>query len=149
MEVHDRNLVYVDLKRFNRLLPISSMGDGFVRTFQILFNFLSRCAPVDNPEAVLFLIDEIENGLHYSKMPEIIDFLLNLSRELGIQLFIATHSVDVLKAFRKVLSEGENDHFRDELNVFTLDMEGSKIYQDHFGYDSLSKCIEKGIEMRG
>lgn len=56
------------------------------------------------------LIDEFENGLHYSIQEEVWEKLFKLAKELDIQVFATTHSEDTIKAFCKVsLADDEVD----------------------------------------
>jgi len=45
----------------------------------------------------VLLIDEIENGLHWSVMPRIWRFLVETARTLDVQVFASTHSKDWLE----------------------------------------------------
>ena len=43
------------------------------------------------------LIDEIENGLHWSVMPKLWHFLVETARALDVQVFATTHSKDCVE----------------------------------------------------
>lgn len=83
--------IYVELDGL-RLLPVLIMGGGFVNVLQLstfMCDDLSR----------LLLIDEIEDGLHYSVMQSLADAVITFAHERGKQFIIATHSRDVVSAF--------------------------------------------------
>jgi predicted ATPase len=44
------------------------------------------------------LIDEIENGLHWSVLPKVWHFLVDTARLFDVQVFATTHSKDCLEA---------------------------------------------------
>ena len=46
----------------------------------------------------LLLVDEIENGLHYSKLHEVWKTIDWLSREFNVQVFATTHSYECVVA---------------------------------------------------
>ncbi|MDR1056523.1 MAG: ATP-binding protein [Prevotellaceae bacterium] len=64
------------------------------------------------------MIDEIENGLHYSAHKLLWKYILSLFNNLNIQLFITIYSIDMLQALKEIL-EGEQD-IRDMINLFII-----------------------------
>jgi AAA15 family ATPase/GTPase len=53
------------------------------------------------------LIDEFENGLHYSVQEKIWALLFEMAEKLDIQVFATTHSWDCIESFSKVAFENE------------------------------------------
>jgi len=53
------------------------------------------------------LIDEFENGLHYSVQEKIWRLLFEMAEKLDIQVFATTHSWDCIESFTKVAIENE------------------------------------------
>ncbi|KAB7890281.1 AAA family ATPase, partial [Klebsiella pneumoniae] len=54
----------------------------------------------------IILIDEIENGIHYSLMPSILKTLVSQSHRNNNQIFVTTHSSDVVNSIAKLFSSG-------------------------------------------
>jgi hypothetical protein len=79
-------------------MPLRTFGDGANRLFGII---LSLC----NARNGLLLIDEIENGLHYSAQAEVWRSIFRLARELNVQVFATTHSWDCVTAFQIAATE--------------------------------------------
>ena len=79
-------------------VPLTSMGDGMLRVLQISLNAIQA-------EGGILLIDEFENGLHHSTQKKIWEFIFSLAKDLNIQVFATTHSLDCLKAFSAVAQE--------------------------------------------
>lgn len=74
----------------NRLVDLSSLGEGVSKLLTIFaISFFTKNG--------IILIDEIENGIHYSLMAKIFKTLIELSYENNNQIFITTHSYDVIK----------------------------------------------------
>jgi AAA15 family ATPase/GTPase len=48
------------------------------------------------------LIDEIENGLHWSILPKVWRFLVETARVLDVQVFATTHSKDCIEALAEL-----------------------------------------------
>jgi AAA15 family ATPase/GTPase len=78
-----------------KLIPISMLGQGFNRLAYLYSGLLGQGADCA-------LIDELENGIHYSALPTVWQGIANIARELDIQLFITTHSYECIQAATKV-----------------------------------------------
>jgi ABC-type lipoprotein export system ATPase subunit len=91
-------LIYDETKR----LSLRSLGDGIQRLFQIMV------AMVASPGG-LVLIDEFENGLHWSVQGQAWELLFRLSEELGVQVVATSHSWDCVASFRDTLSARDGD----------------------------------------
>jgi len=83
-------------------VPLNSMGDGMLRVLQFALTIFPA-------KGGLLLIDEFENGLHWSVQAKIWDALFRLSSSLRIQVFATTHSDDAVKAFSKIASVRPED----------------------------------------
>ncbi|GBF80377.1 AAA family ATPase [Aphanothece sacrum] len=84
------------LKRKNEnYLPISLFGDAINRIVEIILCFI-------NNKSSPLLIDEIENGIHYTNHKDFWKALFELSKELNVQIFATTHSLEMIKAFRDI-----------------------------------------------
>ena len=93
----DRTAV-VKLRSSSTSIPLSSMGDGMLRVLQLALTVFPSKGGV-------LLIDEFENGLHWSVQEKIWEMIFTLANDLEIQVFATTHSEDAVKAFSKVASE--------------------------------------------
>ena len=78
-------------KRF----PLSLFGDVMNRVAYIMLKLVS------NKHKIL-LIDEIENGIHYTSQRDFWRVLFRLAVELDTQIFATTHSLEMLQAFADV-----------------------------------------------
>ncbi len=80
--------------------PIRSMGDGIVRILQLILNMYAA-------KDGLYLIDEFDNGLHYSVQKSLWKMIFSLAKQLNIQVFATTHSWDCIQSFTEVAIENE------------------------------------------
>lgn len=71
---------------------LSTMGDGINRMLTIILSML-------NCRNGILLVDEFENGLHYSVQEGLWRLIFRLAEELNIQVFATTHSDDCIKSF--------------------------------------------------
>lgn len=83
-------------------VPLRSLGDGAVR----LFGYALALA---NVSGGFLLIDEIENGIHYTVMPEFWRMIFSAASDYDVQVFATTHSYDCIKAFAETAKEQDDD----------------------------------------
>jgi AAA15 family ATPase/GTPase len=55
------------------------------------------------------LIDEVENGLHYSVLRHVWPLLMSFSRKFNVQVFVSTHSRECLRSLLPTLQENEDE----------------------------------------
>jgi len=90
----------VKLSNLPRPVPLKSLGDGMTRVLQLALKLVSA-------QGGFLLIDEFENGLHYSVQEKIWRLLFEMAEKLDIQVFATTHSWDCIESFTKVAIENE------------------------------------------
>ncbi|MCF8374004.1 MAG: AAA family ATPase [Bacteroidales bacterium] len=101
-----KNMIYFDIG-INQLVPVQIMGDGIVRLLSYMVN-------IANSENGVLLIDEIENGFHYSVLPNLWQSIYESAKLYNVQLFATTHSYECAKAFSGIqdLIPKEDDPLR-------------------------------------
>ena len=88
------------------LIPLKLMGEGVNRASHILLTMISN-------EESLLLIDEIENGIHFSVQKDFWKAIGRAAREEDIQVFATTHSLEMIRAAYEAFSEENKlDEFR-------------------------------------
>ena len=91
------NIISVSYKHLSNAVNIKSMGKGFYTYLTILSAVLSG--------SKIIIIDEIENGIHFSLMKKFIDNIIKISEEKDIQFFISTHSKEFLEIFNNQIQK--------------------------------------------
>ena len=120
-------------------IPIKTLGDGMLRMFEISLALI-------NAKGGVLLIDEIENGLHWSIHNQLWDLIFRLSEKLNVQVFATTHSLDCSRAFSKSWNI-----FPDDGSFFRLeheDVTSSTIRPIEYDPETLRDSIELDIEVR-
>lgn len=92
-------------------IPLKLMGDGFNRFFYFAITMLSH-----KPQ--YFLIDEIENGIHHSVQKKVWTAIGQVARDLDIQVFATTHSLEMIRAAYEAFKE---DGALEDLRLHRLD----------------------------
>lgn len=128
----------IKLSSSNNVIPLLSMGDGINRVLTIVLALV-------NSENGYLLIDEFENGLHYSIQVKLWEIIFKLANELNIQVFITTHSDDCIYGFDTVLNSPNNII---EGKLLRLDNINGKIKQIEYNKDDLRIATEQHIETR-
>ena len=105
--------IYLDMEGIDELVQINAAGDGIRR-------FLNIVSTIANLESKVVLIDEIENGLHYTAYKLLWQSILAISEITNVQLFITTHSMETLKCLNEILREESNTKYRDWVNSYTI-----------------------------
>lgn len=80
-----RPVLHAELEGASRQLPIAVVGDGMLRLLDILFAVLQH-------KGRAVMIDEIENGFHYSTLPKVWELIHKLAKQYNVQVFAVTHS---------------------------------------------------------
>ncbi len=92
----------IKMKRENeKSMSLSYYGDAMNKVMSIILKSLK------GKENSVLLIDEIENGIHYTAHKEFWKMLFELASEFKIQIFATSHSFEMIKAFNEVASETE------------------------------------------
>ncbi|MEM1041347.1 MAG: ATP-binding protein [Bacteroidota bacterium] len=82
-------------------VPLRSMGEGMDR----LLGLGLAIVVADGRNGGILLVDEIENGLHYSVQPDMWRLVFETAAKLNVQVFATTHSLDCIRAFQAVAEE--------------------------------------------
>ena len=83
---------------FHELVPLSAMGEGLARAARLFI------ALIHIQDGVV-MVDEIENGFHYSVVPRLWEAIDQMSQEFGVQVFATTHSRECVRAAYKTLGD--------------------------------------------
>lgn len=128
----------IKLSNNNTVVPLKSMGDGTNRILTIILALV-------NADNGYLLIDEFENGLHYSVQEKLWEIVFSLSQKLNIQVFVTTHSEDCITGFENVLNNIENSL---EGKLIRLDNDNGVIKQVEFNAKELKIATDNDIEIR-
>lgn len=104
--------VFVRLSGERDRVPVSRFGEGTTR-------LLGLGVALASVAGGTLLIDEIENGIHYSLHPRLWRFLVEVAKQLDVQVFVTTHSKDVMEAIGDLHREAPE--LAAEVSVHRLD----------------------------
>ena len=100
-----QGVLYLRKKGNDNYISINYFGDAIQKIVRYVVNVLDLAK--SGKKGRILLIDEIENGIHYTAQAEVWRMLMKLCKHYNIQLFATTHSLEMIKAFQSVCSEDE------------------------------------------
>ena len=119
-----------------RPVPLRSFGDGLNRLFGMILALV-------NARGGFLLIDEFENGLHYTVQLDAWRTVFRLAQSRDIQVFATTHSWDTIEAFQEAAAETPEDGV-----LIRLARRGKDIIPTVFAEDELAIATRDRIETR-
>ena len=135
------NVAYVGLEGIDQLLTVNMQGDGLRR-------YLNIVAASANPMNNILLIDEIDNGLHYSAYKKLWEAIFALATTTNKQVFVTTHSKETLYYLNEMLEE--HPDYQKEMRLYTIVRALNKDHQAYkYTYEGLSGACENDVELRG
>lgn len=130
----DGRIPLVKISGISEPIPLKSLGDGISRIFQIIVSIV-------NSKDGALLIDEFENGLHWTVQEDVWDLVYKLSSDLNVQVFATTHSRDCINGFEAAWAkDAEGGAFARIIK--TLDAVSVKEYELDLLQDSLVTDVE-------
>jgi len=130
-------ILYIEIN--NEELPLIELGDG-VRIF------ISIILLLYSSKGGYLFIDEVENGIHYSKLDRLWEIILTISKEQNVQVFATTHSKECIESYARVAKKLEDEEIgfielgRNKKNELDSVVMNSEMFQ---------RFINLGNEVRG
>ena len=118
-------------------IPLHLMGAGMVN----LANYILAIWQASNG---VVLIDEIENGFHYSVLPDVWKVIEQTARKFNTQVFVSTHSFENIVAAHNTFSKSENYDFK----LYRIEQSGLESRAIGYTKDTLKLAIDNKFEVR-
>ena len=116
--------------------PLKRLGDGAQRLFGISLA-LANC------RNGILLIDEVENGIHYSIQPALRRMIFRAAEEGNVQVVAATHSWDCVASFAVAAAENP-----EEGTFYRLERFGDDLNAIQYNEEYLDVAAQQRIEVR-
>ncbi|MBC7425925.1 MAG: ATP-binding protein [Bacteroidia bacterium] len=135
--------IYARQKDIDKAIPMQLIGEGSVK----LLNYLIFMQFFSDQDRIM--LDEVDNGIHYSKMKDFWKILLKSSVDNQIQLFMTTHSKECINYYKEALSE-LGEEFQNEARIISLnELPDKSVKAFNYNYERFSNELELGNEIRG
>lgn len=131
----DRN-IKIFAKNRKQPLSLYDYGNGMYKAFYIASAAL-LC------ENGIFLVDEIEAGIHKKALKKFIHYLMEVCKQRNIQLFITTHSLETLDLFL------ENKEERNRIVAYNMKNQGTQTKVRRYSGEKLEQLRRSmGLDIR-
>ncbi|GAA8701388.1 ATP/GTP phosphatase [Helicobacter pylori] len=130
------------VKNIKEKVPLSVFGDGLKKYLHIVSAFMA-----DNAKTIY--IDEVENGLHFSRMRLllrcVIDFI-NDNKDGNLQVFMTTHNQEFIEILDQVIRE---EDFAHQTKLFCLEQYDDLIVAESYYGENLSLYFKNSTNLFG
>jgi predicted ATP-dependent endonuclease of OLD family len=130
--------IYCDVG-LDRLMLINVMGDGVLQLLAVIL-------VLSDLRNGVFLIDEIESGLHYSSQETMWDAVLESAKEFNVQVFATTHSFECIRALSA--SASRHDKNGEDISVFMIERKKDVFKAIRYGHQDIEAAIDAEWEVR-
>ncbi len=131
-----KNTVFIKYKKAKRRIPINLVSEGMNKILTILLH-------IAHSERTATYVDELENGIHFSRHEKMAEQILTFAREYNTQVFASTHSSEFLKSVVPVIKKHPQDFTF--IRIFQENEVGKAAIID--GAKGV-ELIEAGLELR-
>lgn len=131
----------VKLTTMARPVSLGSLGDGMLRVLQLSLRIFSA-------RGGFFLIDEFENGLHYSVQEKIWALLFKMATKLDVQIFATTHSWDCIESFARAAQASDAEGVLFRMGKSVLTSERGRVISTVFDEERLFNITQSEVEVR-
>ncbi|EJB99763.1 AAA family ATPase [Helicobacter pylori] len=136
------NQLKLKVKNIKEKVPLSVFGDGLKKYLHIVSAFMA-----DNAKTIC--IDEVENGLHFSRMKLllrcVIDFI-NDNKDGNLQVFMTTHNQEFIEILDQVIREKDFAH---QTKLFCLEQYNGSIVAEPYYGENLSLYFKNHVNFFG
>ena len=129
--------VIVKLRDYPDPVPLASLGDGITRLFAAGLALAAS-------RGGYLVVDEVENGIHYSVQQEFWSMVLHAANQHDVQVLATTHSNDCVAGFARAaadLDQVESAYVR-------LERMGHQVKAVEYTKEDLYTVAQQGIEAR-
>ena len=130
-------VIHAYMEGVKRPIPVHLLGEGFNR-------MLGLALAMKEATGGLMLIDEIENGLHYSIHRKVFSTLFDLAKEFDVQIFATTHSSECIRAAYRSFAKKDKPEF----SFYRLSRINDDIKAVYFDNEMMETSIEFRMEIR-
>jgi hypothetical protein len=119
-----------------KLVALADMGDGMNRLTRLVL-------AISSAQGGTVLVDEIENGLHYSVHEDVWRVISEALDRFDVQLFATTHSRECIAAAHAVYAERSQC----DLGVHRLQRIGEQVADISYDCETLGTALESRVEI--
>jgi AAA15 family ATPase/GTPase len=134
--VNDEPIIHGDIG-LQKMLAIQLMGEGISR----LLSYIIRISDI---KGGIVLIDEIENGIHYTASEQVWKVIDSISKLYNVQVFATTHSYECLRSAKNAFAESGTS----DIAFFRLERINDQVTVQSMDKDTFDYMIDTDTEVR-
>jgi len=127
-------------------ITIDSYGDGARNAFKVLTPLLALVHKVDENNPGTFIWEEPELFQNPQTLGLLLKEIATLVKNKPIQIFMATHSMEVVAYFVQLVEDGLIG--KDELATIRMNLVDGKLSTSEFNYSEVEDWIEMRLDVR-
>jgi predicted ATP-dependent endonuclease of OLD family len=132
-----RPAIYADIG-MKRKIPVAFLGEGMSRLLSIIL-------AIATAKNGIVLIDEVDTGIHHSRMAKIWEGICKAAHAFDCQIFATTHSYECLQAALVGVAQANMDH---DFRYVRLDRHGQETIAKTYTHEVLGAALARGWEVR-
>jgi AAA15 family ATPase/GTPase len=138
--------------------PLTNFGDGVNKFFRALIQaeaiiqtqtIRNKAEDIAKTFTKRLCIDEIDSGIHFSKMKDFWKVLIKTAIENDIQLFATTHNLECLEYFKQAFEELENSPKAEVRCFLMLEQLNKTVKSVCYDFDAFEWMLDAENEIRG
>ena len=142
-KIGEQNQIMISLEGVDKQMPISFFGESVIRATEILLE-------ISKYRGKRLMIDEIDTGIHYSRMKNFLKTIFQVALKNEVQLFMTTHSLECQQAFQEVFEDADmQEHQSKARNYSLVEKPDGQVAAQVFNFEQLQYALEIGFETRG
>jgi hypothetical protein len=138
LSVGSDDILYCDIG-FKELVPVNIVGEGINRLLSIILAIYEASGGI-------VLLDEVENGFHYSSLPFLWEAIFESAREFDVQVFATTHSFENIRAYSSVYEKLDQE--QDGMRLYRIEKQAHRHELVIVTPGMLKTSLENDLEVR-
>ena len=139
----DNSILCIATEENKNYTPVTLLGDGFNKIFRYIVEIIFVRQRGENR----IMIDEIDTGIHYSKLKDFWFNIIKICKDLDVQLFATTHSKDCIDAI--VEASKEIGNLKSEIRLIKLlESKDKNIKAITYPFNEFEYLVETQTETR-
>jgi hypothetical protein len=132
-------LLHLSIAGYSQPLPLSLFGEGMVAAIDVLSLIYAKRSRV-------VLIDEVENGIHYTVLSGFWRHIKHAARAAGTQVIATTHSRECIEAAKGAFGKDAEDDLR-LLRLWRKSPQ-SDVSVSAYDFGEIESALELGLDVR-
>jgi AAA15 family ATPase/GTPase len=140
-KINNQDVCSIGRFNYEDTIPLFGFGDGAIRLTRIILGLIG------NNERLM--IDEVDTGIHHSRMKDYLKKIILLAIENNTQLFLTTHSEECQKFFFEIFEDDDLKIFQEKVrHILLFKNANNQIISKIRGFESALTSLELGRELR-